>query len=474
MLDYSFLTNVDRFHFQCGKVPILITGDHAFSNDTNEISSFAPYPSNKETNWNSHPSDFAVPPILETFRKQENYFILENLVQRAVIDMNRPEARLNDQEPHNDYFYRQMIRYILQYIIFNAETLPFLLDLHSFPADSDYAEGNTEILLLIQPTTNAKLVRFTVKFFEEKKWHIKTRPASNVNDVVLEIAQLNLGLPLLMEINEQNLTEPKFSQLISDLNEYLMKVLSLLKSFPKPSIQVSTDAEKSLTFQDHDAVKSTLDFAKFHEYSTINPALRHELQKYLYLTSRYLATCNPTPTIFRHSDSAQASLRDYIDSIEEFIPYESSEMMLDVIYTTAEALQTIIVPLELVELSIRIFLSSINRRDFEEWGFNDNFFTELFSALEMTYPMRAVFLPNFKKNPFLSDQITSIFATYNIKKKYYHSVILGDIQIPKKKLEADLETINQMCRLKGNKSITLQQFEKKGPAIFEFLLKHAL
>ena len=460
---FAFLSTIDRFRYQSGKMPILITGDHAFSNEEEGISPFAPVNPAKEKI--HHLCDIAIHPILEELAKTPDFFIIENMVQRSIVDMNRPQARLEDEEPNNDYFYRQMIRYILNYLRFTFNCLPFLLDLHSYPPDSDYADKNTQILLLVQPSTNLSLVRYTLDFFSKMKWNIRELPASNINDVVLEVSHDNLGIPLLMEINEANLEPELFSQLIKDLQAFLTTIADMVCKTKKASYLFRPDQNPFVI-----PSLEQVELAKLHDYTMLNADCQQAYRSYLFLVSQYHRLLNQHSV--QHADSAQASLQNYLDTVEEFVPCHSNKMVNDLVQTLSNSLQTIIIPLELLEISIRIVLTNVNRKSFEEWGFDNQVFMSIFLSSKEESALENIFIPVFRANPLKTNQITSLFSSYEIENNYYHSFLVANPSIKKEHLKRDLLLINQMLKLTGNKALTEANFKKNGPTTFGFILKH--
>jgi hypothetical protein len=471
MLEYSFLTNIDRFYFQSGTQPILITGDHAFSNNKEGPTEFAPVDPIKEEQL--HLSDIAVHPILSAIGEHREYFIIENLVQRSVVDMNRPEARLNDENEWNDYFYRQVIRYCLQYITTNMQCLPFLLDLHSYPKESDYGEDNTEILLLIQPSTNQSLVRFTEQFFKEKGWRIAHKPASNVNDVVLEIAQLNLGIPLLMEINEANLEPTKFTHLIDDLRDYLLKIAEKVKIMKPNSIRFSSDAMSGVRKPAIHKMNNYFSMALLHDFPMLNDELQQALKQYLLLSALVLMKSQDGYTDYCTESHDSTSIEEYVESNQSFDPSDSYQTILDMINVVAQSHQSLIIPLELIEISMKMLLSNINRKFFEEWGLeSDTFIQNVIN--NPNFSQHGIYLPAFKENPLATKQIKSIFSVYSPTGKYfYHSFILSDMNlINPAKVDAELSKINRMLNLTKNKMLSIKTIHDQGTKAFQFILKN--
>lgn len=226
MLDFSFLPHIDNFEYYSGRFPILITGDHAGCPSSQSI------------------CDAAVSAILSQLAGE--FYVIENKVDRNIIDMNRSESRLNDENNENDYFYRQTIRFICETLQKNYSVIPIVIDLHSF--DTHPTWGNPDIVLLEQTKTgmksNPSLLCFTRTFFQECGWKLIISAVHNQDDVVEELASKKMAIPLLIEVNEHFLKDQNaFDQFILDLIEYLHNLASMNRytTYPDAGVHLASE-----------------------------------------------------------------------------------------------------------------------------------------------------------------------------------------------------------------------------------------
>jgi hypothetical protein len=438
MLDYLFISKLDQFVIILGKLPILITGDHAYC----KLSEY------EKT---QHLCDFAVSPFLEKISEYNLFNIIENQTLRSVIDMNRLEARLSDLDDKNDYYYRQAIRFMLRIITKNHGKKPIVIDLHSYPKN-DRHWGKYDLMVLEQTRrkmeTNPALLRHTITFFRERGYDINSTTQHNQDDVVEEIQLKNLGYPILIEINEKfiylveldmkNRKNPKRLELDS-LNQSLFK-------FNPSKIQKYF---KMIS----DGINNTKNINNF--------LLRTEFRDYLYLNNLILDSSAKERTQgikisendFKGSFESFYELNENISKISQ-AGHNDEQIIKSSIISYSNEHDTIIIPIEVIVLYVKILYNNINKSEFQEWGIMENSLVAGFLELNFKNNL-GLSTPRFSKNPQeLYNLITQSYLIEDpsMKEGYFISfaILFSNMKnIKKNHLEKDLETLNNWFKLQN-------------------------
>lgn len=398
MIQYVENSYIDNFILTSGNLPILLLGTHAFSDNSREERI-------------SHLSDYLVSPLLQKIivKNPNVFYIIENRIPRYVIDMNRTESRLNDENDENDYLYRQMIRFILIHIQRKYNTIPLLFDLHSYP-EGDKWDKN-DIMVLVQnlkgAESNILLVNNTIKFFTKKGWKIDSTPYHNKDDIMEEISIKRLAIPLLIEFSERLLKTNLLNTLTDDLSAYLKQINVLDIGV----IRRLGDAE----FKDI-SIRETL----------------HNITHLRRLNDSQINTQINTILSYKKqlSDLGYTTLEDLNKKIADISDngYDFEKIFQNTILTLSNSLNSAIIPIELINLQVNIFYSNINRLELKEWGLAPN--DENIPLLNAMKRKMDLVIPQFKENP--SKRYNIIYKSFPYDGYYFNFIILPERQISEK------------------------------------------
>lgn len=432
MLDYSFVNNIDNFHYISGTIPILLIGSHAYCD-------------NSITEEKMHLCDFFVSPFLKEINNKypHLFYILENQVPRSIIDMNRKSARHNDLVDSNDYFFRQTIRFICQYLNENYKKTPILIDVHSFDIHDEWNKNDLMILEQIKKgaETNKYLMNQTINFFRERKWKIDSTTKHNQDDIVEEMADKELSIPLLIEFNESILRDNKrFNKMINDFAEYLKYIDKLNLKF------IKSNSDSYIVSK---IILDNLDQNK--KIDIKNPILKKAFTEYLdsLQSLNSIISKNKKNSKISNGNIGYDSLSELNKEIHTFSNYgkNDTEIIKKTIYTISNQHDTIIIPIELLLLCIKILYGNINKTQFQEWGINiDQFISSLLTNANDNSEFGIV-IPKYHKNSIINDNI--LFNKYYISNKepsfYSFFIILFDNinKISESGLKEDLELLNK-------------------------------
>lgn len=446
MLKFDFIQSIDFFTFKSGNINVLITAPHAYCNP-NKI---------KETKAN-HLCDFLVDPfLLELEHETSDPYIIKNLCEREIIDMNRMDARMNDSNDSNDCLFRQFIRVILTNLKEKYNNLPILIDLHSYP-DYDPDWNEFDMVLLLQTgertKTNSQLIELTERFFEERGYSVLITDKHNKDDIVEETQEKLLSNSILIEMNElflQNQIEFRnfvkcFSEFIHFIDERNKNNIFTLKN-DSNSNRINIDT-KTIPIRLNLIEKEMKTIIKIKD-ENLKAIYKQYLQKYKdYLN--IILTQNPPITSYNNDEISEfnniVTLLDKLDSFAEQ-GYADSDIIITAINTISNITDSIIIPIELLILHIRIIYTEINKKYLQEWGLNvDNLIANLIS--NKSIQKYKIIIPEFSKN------INSIFTSYEYDGKYYN-IMLNLSKISKIKNEEYENDINLLKDILSEKIIT--------------------
>lgn len=471
MIDLSFSSEIDHFEFSSGKKAILLTSPHAFINEK-QLKEYKKY----------HLADFIVSPFIREIRQLSNdYYIIENKIPRDSVDMNRLEARKNDDIDENDFIFRQAIRFALRIIKYKHDKKPILIDIHSYPEDSE-VWGKYDLMILEQTKkgmkTNKSLLDFTEKHFESKGYTVATTDQHNQDDIVEEIALKGLAIPILIEINEKYINNDKFDTLIKDFDEYFTiidkKNEKHFKSLQEDSIPNSLGIDISQYPSSLLISKITDELDKSNKITNIE--IRTLYQKYLNLLNEYILL-NESPSTFLSENTdykkGYEDLSELHSSIDDFANrgHNDQKIIENTIITLSNQYDSTIIPIELFVKNLKMIYATINRETFQEWGIDESaLITSPLGLISNPKAMKKfdMIIPLFKENPY--EKLT-IFKSYKMADNnysffiFYHGAIKKiskdsyqkDLQYFEESLKLPIEIMN---KLKKGKVSNLRNFLK--------------
>lgn len=430
MIGYSFLTQIDKFRFVSGKCGVLIIGTHAF-NDSN-----MKFP-------NEHPCDYAVSPILKALEEfaPNSYYILENMVAREVIDMNRSISRWDDPLDENDQLFRQFIHFTCQYLIYKYQRLPLVIDLHSF--DTHPYWGNNDIMLLIQEKermqTDEALLFETKSFFKKRGYNIDSSTIHNQDDIVEQIKFRNLGNPILMEINESFLESDQIEEFTRDFIDFLDHIDKMNEI--KPLLK-RTDNINPIDLKYYNIKRVMKDLSSID-------LIKDKQLRDAYLN--FLKRLGKKDIAVSKGDSI-----DSISQLTSIIPMLSQSgedfdsIICNVIETLSNENDSILIPYELIFLLLEAMYNNINRIELKEYGLTSGALEYTISKnfLKRYYPNSI--RPIFNFDPF--EKWGFVYQSYPEQKSKVNFIILLDKieEITPNGLVKDSNILNDLFKTKIN------------------------
>lgn len=446
-VQFSFIPYLyDKFRFSSGQYPLIISAPHAAQIGTKI---------EKEL----HYSDFAVKPLIEIIEKKApfQFYILKNQLSRKIVDMNRFESRNLDEDDDNDRLFRQFLRFLCTYLQNTYEKIPYVIDLHSYPLKTP-TWCEYDIVLLIQTkigqSTDKGLINLTKSFFAKYKYKVGIFEGAERNDIVIELKKQNFAEPILFEVNESFIESGGLDEFANIFIKYLLAVNELNKiKIHEPQLisQLNDSGVHSVEFDySDDYIEKEL--ANLHN-KPINESLKKTYVEYLNLL-KSKSTKN-TNDLYKLDINPKESLDSFMNiaelgqNIGDLSDYGNNwfSIIENVIIALSNQHDTILIPYELIYLTMKMQYNIINKEHYREWGMTEKALQMIVNNIHERF--KHSYRPIFQEDIYKQNR--SMFKTYETSNNrgYINFLIYLENKnnISEDGLKRDLETLSALFDL---------------------------